>query len=169
MTRQESDKEDLIQEATALVERAEIECEGWSKIITVGFFQDGRCAVYFDQDLFYQFDDRGLLRRAFEAGFLYRSQGSGLAQLDRRRTTGVNTDSVPVILDRLDLSVSQLQDFRERMTVRVLRLRDAIAKEQYCVRRAVTPDGDIPAGTLPLFNAVLRHGTEFVAPPAGPR
>ena len=169
MARQGSDKEDLIREATAFVERAEIACEGWSKVITVGFFRDGRCAVYFDQDPFYQFDAGGLLRRAFEDGFLYRSQGSGLAQLDRRRTTDVSHAGVPVILHRTDLSISQLQDFRERMIVHVLRLRNAIANEQCCVRRAVVPDGDILDRALALFNAVLSHGREFVAPPAGPR
>ena len=169
LARQESDKEDLIRDATALVERAEIRCEQWSKVITIGFFRDGRCTVYFDQDPFYQFDAGGLLRRAFEDGLLYRSQGATLARLQRRRTADRAASKAPVVLDKADLSVSQLQSFRKRMIRRVDRLCSAIAGQQYRILRAVTPNGDIPARTLPLLTAVLGHGDEFIALRAGPR
>ena len=169
MARQESDKEDLIRDATALVERAEIFCEGWSTIITIGFFRDSRCSIYFDQDPFYQYDANGLLRRAFENGFLYRSLGSRLAQIDRRRSTSEDSETSSVVLHRTDLTVAELQRFRERMTIHVARLRTAINRAEYSVRRAVTPDGEIPARTLPLLNAVLQHGAEFVSSSVGPR
>lgn len=165
MARQETDKEDLIRDATALVERAEIICEEWSTIITIGFFRDGRCAVYIDQDPFYQFDSSGLLRRAFESGFLYRSQGSTLAQINRRRSTSKNSETETVVLCRNDLSVSELHQFRERMTLHLNRLHNSIELGKYSVCRAVTSDGKIPARTLPMLNAVLQHGSEFVAPP----
>ncbi|MCH2213384.1 MAG: hypothetical protein MK110_18950 [Fuerstiella sp.] len=167
--RQESDKEDLIRDATALVERAEIVCDGWSAVITIGFFRNGRCSVYFDQDPFYQFDEHGLLRRAFEAGFLYRSQASTLARLDRCRPTDKHIDTSGVVLQRSDLTRSDLRQFHERMTCLIKRLLGAITEQQYRVHRAVTPDNQIPARTLLLLNLVLQHKTEFIAPPAGPR
>ena len=167
--RQESDKEDLIRDATAMVERAEVICAGWSAVITIGFFRDGRCAVYFDQDPFYQFDTHGLLRRAFEAGYLYRSQGSTLARLDRSRRADEHSETSGVVLQRSDLTDSDLRRFHERMTFLINRLHEAITAQQYRVHRAGTQDSQIPARTLPLLNLILQHETDFISPPAGPR
>ena len=41
MARRESDREDLLREATALVERAELTIEGFDEPIVVGFRRDG--------------------------------------------------------------------------------------------------------------------------------
>lgn len=170
MARQETDKEDLIRDATALVERAEIVCDGWESVITTGFFRDGRCAIYFDQDPFYQFDSSGRLRRAFEAGFLYRSQGTALARIERHRSGTENAKASAVVLCRTDLSASVLVQFHMRMTRRLIRLHDAIRLGAYSVRRACPSGGGIPAQTLPLLATVLqRPADDFLAPPVAPR
>jgi len=169
LARHETDKEDLIRDATALVERAEIICEGWSAVITIGFFRDGRCAVYFDQDPFYQYDCRGLLRRAFDSGLLYRSQGSTLAQINRRRTTSGNSGKGTVMLCRRDLSGAEVRQFGERMTLHINRLHKSIEPGEYSLCRAVTSDGEVPARTLPMLKAVLQHGSQFIAPPVAGR
>ena len=113
MNRIESDKEDLIRDATAMVDRAEysmVSIDNQPSIVTAGFRKDDSLSLYFDQDPFYQFDAGGLLRRAFESGYLYRSQGVTLAQLNRTRT------SQQTALNRHELDSSELLQFRIRMT-----------------------------------------------------
>ena len=169
VARQESDKEDLIRDATALVERAELICDGSPTLVTIGFFRDGRCTVYFEQDPFYQFDSEGRVRRAYENGFLYRSQASTLARMDRHRPTNADGETEKVILQRFDLTEIELIDFRERMLGLIRSLRDSIQNRQYTVQRAVTPDGNIPAQTLTLLKMVTQQKADFIAPPAAPR
>ena len=169
VARQESDKEDLIRDATALVERAEFTCDGSRTHVTIGFFRDGRCTVYFEQDRFYQFDSEGRVRRAYENGFLYRSQSSTLARMDRHRPTNTEGETEKVVLQRSDLTSAELIEFRERMLVLIRSLCDSIRLRQYSIQRAVTPDGDIPAQTLALLELVTQQKAGFLAPPAAPR
>jgi len=169
VARQESNKEDLIRDATALVERAEFICDGSRTHITVGFFRDGRCTVYFGQDRFYQFDSEGRVRRAYENGFLYRSQSSTLARMDRHRTTNTDGETEKIVLHRSDLTSTELIEFRKRMLVLIRGLCDCIRLRQYSIQRAVTPNGDIPAQTLALLELVTHQKADFLAPPAAPR
>ena len=87
MARIEEDKEDLIADGVAMVERAEFarsdteaETSDWN-MLTTGFRRNGDLSIYLDQTYFYQFDTEGRLRRAHVDRFLYRSQGHTLAQL----------------------------------------------------------------------------------------
>jgi hypothetical protein len=169
MARIESDKEDLIRDASALIERTQIQCEGFPELITIGFFADGRCSIYFDQDPFYQFDSQGRLRRAYEAGFLYRSQQTTLSRIDRRRDTNADGDIERVVLQRGDLTVSELSEFLSRMRAWIERLHKRIMANEFQVLRAVTPDGGIPSGTQELLSLVLKQDVDAIAPPAGPR
>jgi len=169
MVRIEEDKEDLIRDATALVERVEIQCHGSSVLITIGVFRDGRCAVYFDQDPFYQFDQNGRLRRAYEAGYLFRSQQSTLSRINRRRDLNVSGDTEKVVLERTDLCSDELLAFAERMRTLIQDLLRQIENKEYQLLRAVTPDGRIPDAALPLLHSVLQHDEDFIAEPAGTR
>src|SRR5262245_38318908 len=72
MARQESDREDLLREATALVERAELKVAGEPEPVTVGFRRDGSLSVFFGSVAVYQFNTAGELRRAFADGLLYK-------------------------------------------------------------------------------------------------
>jgi len=167
MARHETDKEDLICDATALVQRAELQCAVLDVTITIGFFRDGRGTIYFDQDPFYQFGSDGRLRRAFEDGLLFRSQGTTLARLDRHRTS--TEPSGQVTLQRSDLSPEELKEFRQRMSQRIARLQSTILDGQFTILRAVTPDGGLPEGTQTLLEHVLGHGENFLSAPPGTR
>jgi len=169
LARTEQDKEDLIRDGTAMVERAELTSPMSDQLLTIGFFRDGRCSVYFNQDPFYQFDSSGRLRRAFEAGFLYRSQGITLARIDRRRESENNSDAGRVTLQRKDLQPDELQQFAVQMKSRLVRLRDHIVAGQIKVKRSVTETGGLPTETVPLLNRVLKLGDEFLAPTVGAR
>lgn len=141
MTRNESDKEDLIRDATAMVDRAEfltVAADKKTCLVTAGFRKDRALSLYFDQDPFYQFDAEGRLRRAYENGFLFRSQGTTLARLNRTRTTNQTT------LNRSDLTSKELGEFRLRMTEHIDGFQQQLKAASAERRRAVTdkPDFD---------------------------
>src|SRR6186997_1242741 len=86
MARRESEREDLLREATALVERAELTLEGSEEPIVVGFRRDGSASFFFGVDPVYQFNAACELRRAFVGGLLYKAERGRLVSLSRQRT-----------------------------------------------------------------------------------
>jgi hypothetical protein len=85
MSRRESDLEDLLREATALVERAELKIADYDEPIVVGFRRDGSASVFFGPDPVYQFNSAGELRRAYVSGLLYKAERGSLCALRRER------------------------------------------------------------------------------------
>jgi hypothetical protein len=87
MARQESDKEDLLREATALVERIELcPIDGQQRAnITAGFRPDGAASIFFGADPVYQFNAAGELRRAYCNGLLIKAMRGRLVSLRRVR------------------------------------------------------------------------------------
>jgi hypothetical protein len=164
MARTETDKEDLMVEATALVARAEFsrgvntDPETAWRIVTVGFRKDGSFTVYFEQDPFYQFDADGLLRRSFDGGLLFRTQSTTLAQLRRVRTDEQTT------LSRMDLSADALESFRRRMRNHIEDLQKRFADQSLTMLRCVSDDSDMQSRTTSFLSMVLAHGTVFLAP-----
>ncbi|HIE97861.1 MAG TPA: hypothetical protein EYG03_02915 [Planctomycetes bacterium] len=164
MARTETDKEDLMVEATALVARAEFRRElnaehktTW-RIATVGFRKDGSFSVYFEQDPFYQFDVDGLLRRSFKDGLLFRTQSTTLAQLRRDRTDDRTT------LARNDLSTDALEDFRRRMRIHLEELQNGFEAGTLAMLRSVSEDNDMQNRTPNFLATVLAHDAAFLAP-----
>lgn len=83
MARHEQDRENLLREATALVERAEVKIASHEESIVVGFRRDGSLSIFFGADPVYQFNTSKQLRRAFVAGLLYRAERGKLVALRR--------------------------------------------------------------------------------------
>lgn len=159
MARTESDKEDLIAEATALVERTEYIPTAvfpW-QTVTVGFKKDGSCSLYLDQDPFYQFDSRGYLRRAHVGGLLYRSQSATLAQLRRER------NEQQTILHRTDLFDDQLADFHRQMTSDLQQLSEALSNGQLKKSRSVPENLCQKQRTMEFLETIAAHGTDFLS------
>lgn len=110
MARNESDREDMIREATALRNRVEWKVPDESELVFAGVKSNGWLALYFGTDPVYQFSEEGGLRRAFVEGYLYRTQGDTLARLHRARsetTTSLirrdlTTDETAKLLDQMD-------------------------------------------------------------------
>jgi len=163
MSRIEADKEDLIRDGTALVHRGEfvwtapLETEWEWQVVTVGFRRDGAASFYFNQDPFYQFESNGLLRRAHCDGFLYRSQSTTLARLDRTRTTQVTT------LQRQDLSPQQLAEFHERMLGQLQALHEHLQTGTLKIQRMVCSDGNLLQRVLTFLPLVLQHKQDFLS------
>lgn len=88
MARQESDREDLLREATALVERIELAPPGGHEAehIVAGFRREGALSIYFGGDPAYHFNPAGELRRAYIDGLLYKAKDGRLVSLERVRT-----------------------------------------------------------------------------------
>ncbi len=87
MAREESDREDLLREATALVERIELapaEAVNGEHIV-IGFRTEGAASVYFGGDAAYHFNSSGELRRAYCDGLLYKAERGKLVALERVR------------------------------------------------------------------------------------
>src|SRR5204863_2544475 len=75
MAREESSREDLLREATALVERIELIPNGSTSDgrIVAGFRRNGALSVFFGEDPVYQFNAAGELRRAYTDGKLLKA------------------------------------------------------------------------------------------------
>ena len=119
--RTETDREDIMREATALHRRASFRMEGFADPVIVGFKRTGAMSIYFDQDPVYQFDTEGRLRRAYRAGLLYRTQGTTLAELGRERSADQTT------LLRHDLTGSEVAEFLTEMDQHLTKLASVAA------------------------------------------
>lgn len=138
MAREELDKEDLLREATALVERVELLDTSHADTrhtITVGFRRDGSASFFFDADPVYQFNARRELRRGFRNGKLLKAEQGRLIELTRTRTP------TETILQRRDLGDDEtggvLDDVRLRLTALVA----------HWLRNGYSLIGQEPAGT----------------------
>lgn len=145
MSRNESDREDLMREAVALVERAELRVPGFDELITVGFRSNSALSLFIGQDPVYQFDPAGRLRRAFVDGFLFRSQHETLARLERVRTDTATQ------LHRYDLNAEELIHFRQAMTGTLQEINLQLRKHAITVNRAVPEHCEF----LPRIQAAL--------------
>ena len=131
MSRQESDREDLIREATALRDRIEWSVPEENDPVVTGRRPDGRFSVFFGQDPVYQFNQDGQLRRAYVCGFLYRTQGNTLARLFRERTSDTT------ILRRTDLRTDEVTAFIADMDERLQALASSIESQMASVIREI--------------------------------
>jgi hypothetical protein len=137
MPRQESDREDLMREATALVQRAELAIAGEPEPVTCGFRRDGSASLFFGMDPVYQFNTFFELRRAYVGGLLYKADQDRLVSLTRKRT------AVETVLLRHVLSPEETSEFFTKMNERLMRLRSAAASGQWRVRAAVPQEGEV--------------------------
>lgn len=96
MARDESNREDLLREATALVERIELVPRSDTAaaslnlavddVIVAGFRAEGALSIFFGVDPVYQFNAAGELRRAYRDGLLFKAVNGRLVSLRRERT-----------------------------------------------------------------------------------
>lgn len=86
MARNESDREDLLREATALVERGEFRIDGENEPIVAGFRRDGSFSLFFGSEQVVQFNSAGQLRRGYFDGRLLKADKGRLVWLTRERT-----------------------------------------------------------------------------------
>lgn len=151
MARIESDREDLMREATALVRRVEFHMPQEDEPIVAGFHRDGRVSIYFGGDPVYHLDAEAGLRRAFVDGDLFRTQGDTLARLTRQRTESES------ILARVDLNADQLEMFLHRAVARLQRLIHAAEVESIRVERSIPAESDVFGDALKLVRQFVEN------------
>jgi len=163
MARNESDREDLMSEATALTRRVELSLPGEPQPVVAGFRASGGLSIYFGPDPVYQFDQMGRIRRGYVDGALYRTQGTTLARLIRHRTATVTE------LRRHDLTEQELATFLTAMRNRLWGILSAIEQNQATIHRQVPPDHDIVADLITSCRAILAAGEPLASPIRGKR
>lgn len=139
MARHEQDREDLLVEAKALVQRIHLQVAGFAGAVTIGFRRDGGAAFYFGSQPVYQFTSTGSLRRAFVGELLYKAQGGRLVSLRRERMPRV------VSLVRHHLDPGETASFLEAMRGQFDTLHHALAKQHFTTMGQVPEDADLIA------------------------
>lgn len=137
MARQEEAREDLLREATTLVERIELRAEGFDDSIVAGFRRDGTASFFLGQQIVYQFNSARELRRGFLDGRLYKAECGRLVELRRQRTS----ESVDLVRHELtDLETSQ---FTADAHQRLQKLHQTLSTGQFQILGQVSPQGDL--------------------------
>lgn len=139
MARDEADREDLLAEAIALAERAELRLLESAEPVVVGFRRDGAFSCYFGPDPVYQFNGRGELRRGYLAGELLKAQDGSLVALRRVRTANA------VELRSRPLTPPQQAELLAEMHARLERLQAMLEQGQYELVGQVPPEGQVVA------------------------
>ena len=137
MSRRESDREDLLREATALVQRAELSIPGYTEPVVVGFRRDGAASIYFGADPVYQFNTAGELRRAYIDGLLYKAERGQLLALTRERS-----DSETALVRR-ELTLNETSALLASLYAKVDRLQATLAAGSHTVVGQVPDDHNV--------------------------
>lgn len=144
MAREESDREDLLRDASALIERIEL-APANSDVgdhVVMGFRNDGAMSVYFGSDAAYHFNRKGQLRRAFCDGLLVKAENQRLVSMQRLRQGN------EVTLLRHNMLDEEQSEFLFGM---LKRLRELM---QQCSRHALVTVGQVPADAKVLDRAM---------------
>ena len=141
MAREESDREDLLREATALVQRAEIQLDGLPGTSFVGFRRDGCFSFYRTADEAYHFNTSGELRRAHIDGQLIKAEKGKLVGLTRQR----EADQVALLRDEFDQQ--RTTAFMQQLRLALSTLSDQLHQSTLQVVGKVDAEGD-PVASL---------------------
>ncbi len=140
MAKQQQDREDMLREATALVNRVELRALHASDAkdpVVVGFRRDGSVSFYFGADPVYQFNVEHGFRRGYYQGTLLKAENGKIVQLTQSR------DSGQLVFQRHEFDASATSAYLECMK------RDLIELKEACQSSAVE-----------IVGAVVEQGTE---------
>jgi hypothetical protein len=160
MAREEQDREDLMREATALVERIELRLPQETEPVVVGFRRAGGASFFFGDDPVYQFNAAGELRRAYVGGKLLKAERRRLVELTRVRTPAETQ------LVRHEFDDAETAPLLEAMQQRLARLRDAL-DSTFDVVAQVPADVDVVGRIRRELAALCRTATIADSPHAG--
>lgn len=149
MARDEQEREDLLREAVALVERCELALASGGNVV-LGFRADGAASFYFDGDPAWHFNARRQLRRAFVDGFLYKAERGRLVRLERSRT------ATAVELLRHACSQQEMAKLLARAGADLVGLQQALMTGEYQLVGQVPPGADVGARAAQWLAAFSR-------------
>lgn len=131
------DREDLLDEATALVERISLRVAGHDDGVIVGFRREHSASFYFGSQCVYQFTSDGQLRRAMVGELLFKAEKGQLVSLRRQRTEQA------VELARHVLDPAETRAFLQRMKDQLEELHHALAKRNFSIGGQVPSNADL--------------------------
>lgn len=137
MPREEHDREDLMAEAQALVERVSLEIAGYDGHVVIGFRRDRSASFYFSAQRVYQFTSTGQLRRAFINDLLFKAEQRQLVSLRRER------HEQAVELVRHVLEPAAADAFVAEMRTHLHALHDALARGNFKIIAQVPQDVNV--------------------------
>ena len=120
MARIEQDREDILREATALLERVELRLPTEPELVVAGFRRDGGLSLYFGADPVVHLLATGELRRGYDGGRLLKAVAGELVVMHR-----VRTDHETILRSRA-LTPEETLAFRHRLISRLCSLRDSL-------------------------------------------
>ena len=158
MAREPEEREDLLREATALVQRVALEGPALPAGFVAGFRRDGCLSLFYGADPVYQFNSQQQLRRAFVAGTLYKAEQGQLVRLIRATT------SQEVHFVRHELTDDEQTTLIEQAAQRIVSVAQAIDDNAVQIIGQVPRESDVVAKLrialddhLPLTIAVSPH------------
>ena len=137
MALQESEREDLLHEATALVERIELRVLGAPQPVVVGFRRGGAASVFWGADPAYQFTTANELRRAYIEGLLYKADKGRLVALRRERS------GAEVALIQRKLENAETAAVLSTLEAHLSRLKAALSQGTFAVAGQVPSEVDV--------------------------
>lgn len=161
MASQEADREDLLRQATALVERAELRCGQRGEPVVIGFRRDGSASFFFGSDPVLQFTAAGQLRRVYQRGLLYKAVNGTLHEMVRERTLE------KVVLKSRELSDRELFELLNCVQARLRNFAEALRSGDFELLGQVPPEGTIVARTLSWLEAIPAELSAAQRPHAG--
>ncbi len=139
MAREQHDREDLLAEATALVERIEFDLPGYGESIVAGFRTSACASLFFGADPVYQFNSQRQLRRAYVGGVLYKAERGRLVSLTRERSAG----GLQLVRGQID-DAGQAR-FLSEMATHLAALGSALESGRFTIVGQVPDDADVTA------------------------
>jgi hypothetical protein len=130
-------REDLLREATALIQRAEIRLPGSEEPLAFGFRRDGAASFYFGEGDAYQFNAAGELRRVYASALLYKAERGRLVSLYRERT------ATETALIRGELSAAETLALIATIQQRLQTLHAALHTGHFTLVGQVPPGGSV--------------------------
>ena len=148
MARQEQDREDLLREATALVERMERAAAAFPEAVVIGFRRHGEGSIFIGADPVFQFNSRLELRRGFLDGQLLKAEHGTLVTLERRRTAG------EVQLLRTELTADQTEAVLSRLHANLVVLRQTLNEQRFTIIGQVPAEADVVGHVRAWLNSL---------------
>lgn len=149
MARDAQDREDLMRDAVALVERMQIRLG--DRAVVIGFRQSGAGSIYLGSDPAYHFNSRRELRRAIVRDVLYKAESHRLVAMRRER------DTTAVILRRHELTDEELNSMLAEFEMHRSHLLHAFTDEAIQIDREIAIE--------PRLSDRVARWIERLAPP----
>jgi len=137
MVRKVQDREDILNEASALVARAACAVHGFDEDVIFGFRRDGSVAIYLGPDPVYQFNSQSQLRRIYRNKILLKAKNGRLVELERQ-------------LDKRAVAWAERELSDEQTTTLLLELRqhlddlfEALSTDRFKLLRQVPQDQNV--------------------------